>query len=231
MKKINDNEYSFGNWNITTSWGDMTLETYQKLEEIYEGENVDIRDIIAILANKERKDVDELPTEFFEQLLEKIAFIKEKPETPEPSSSIEISGETYQINIMEKLKTGEFIDSQMALEGDKHNYALLFAILCRKAGEIYNDDFIANTLPAREELFKKQPIMKILPLVGFFLLRWRIYIIPMALSSKVEEAIDLILDDIKSSRKGGVGKALSSALWIRKLRKLKKQLRSTSQRS
>ena len=227
MKKINDNEYSFGNWNIATSWTDVTLEQYQKLEEIYEGENVDIRDIIAILANKERKDVDELPTEFFEQLLEKIAFIKEKPETPEPSSSIEISGETYQINIMEKLKTGEFIDSQMALEGDKHNYALLFAILCRKAGEIYNDDFIANTLPAREELFKKQPIMKILPLVGFFLLRWRIYIIPMALSSKVEEAANLLANDIETSPELGVGKKLYLKWRMRKLKKLLKSIKST----
>lgn len=231
MKKINDFNYSFGDWTIPTSWEGVTLEMYQKLEEIYEGENVDIRDIIACLANKERKDVDELPTEFFEELLKSIAFIKEKPETPEPSSSIEISGEAYQINIMEKLKTGEFIDSQMALEGDKHNYALLFAILCRKENEVYNDEFIANILPERVELFKKQPIMKILPLVGFFLQVWKISVLPFLLSSKVEEAIDLTVDDIKSSRKGGVGKALSSALWIRKLRKLKKQLRSTSPRS
>lgn len=230
MKKINDSEYSFGNWNIATSWTDVTLEQYQKLEEVYEGDP-DIRDIIAILANKERKDADELPTEFFEELLKSIAFIKEKPETPEPSSSIEIAGETYQINIMEKLKTGEFIDSQMALEGDKHNYALLFAILCRKAEETYNDDFIANTLPEREELFKKQPVLKILPLVAFFLQVWKISVLPSLLSSKVEEAIDLTVDDIKSFKKGGLGKALSSALWIRKLRKLKKQLRSTSQRS
>lgn len=226
MKKINDYYYYFGEWNVPTRWDEVTLEMYQKLEEVYDGDP-DIRDIIACLANKERKDVDELPTEFFEQLLEKIAFIKEKPETPEPSSSIEIAGEQYSINIMEKLKTGEFIDSQMALEGDKHNYALLFAILCRKVGEIYNDEFIANILPERVELFKKQPVMKILPLVNCFFALWKISIIPMALSSKVEEAANLLANDIKTSHELGVGKKLYLKWQMRKLRKSLKSIKSS----
>lgn len=216
----------FGEWNIPTKWEQVTLKQYQQLQFIYEGEKVDIRDVIAVLSKHERKEIDELPTEFFQSLIEAISFVFEKPEIGEPTAQIKISGETYQINFTEKLKTGEFVDSQMAIEADKHNYALLFAILCRKVGEIYDDDFIANVLPDREKMFEEQPITNILPLVGFFLVLWNTLKIPSLLSLKMQEAIDQLASDVKKSRKDGVGKALSSLWLTRKLRKLKKQIKS-----
>lgn len=213
----------FGEWTIPTKWEEVTVKQYQELERIYDKEKPDIRDIVAVLANKERKDIDELPTDFFETLLKHIAFIAEKAENVAPTNTITIAGETYQINIMEKLKTGEFVDSQTALEGDKHNYALLFAILCRKAGEIYNDDFIANVLPDREKMFEEQPITNILPLVGFFLQLWTQSSLFTLLFSKVEEAIDQLAENIKSSPKIGIGKRC----YLRwQMKKLKNSLQS-----
>ena len=213
----------FGEWTIPTKWEQVTVKQYQQLQFIYEGEKVDIRDVIAILTKKEKKEIDELPTEFFQNIMEAISFVYEKPETGEPTSKIEISGETYQINFTEKLKTGEFVDSQTALEGDKHNYALLFAILCRKAGETYNDDFIANVLPDREKMFEEQPITNILPLVGFFLQLWTQSSLFTLLFSKVEEAIDQLAENIKSSPKIGIGKRCYLK-W--RMKKLKNSLQS-----
>ena len=217
----------FGEWNIPTKWEQVSLKQYQQLQFIYEGEKVDIRDVIAILTKKEKKEIDELPTEFFQSIMEAISFVYEKPETGEPTSKIEISGETYQINFTEKLKTGEFVDSQMAIEADKHNYALLFAILCRKAGEIYDDDFIANILPDREKMFEEQPITNILPLVGYFFQLWKIYAIPTFLSSTIEAGVNQLAKDIKSSQKLGVGKKLYLKWQMKKLRKSLQSIKST----
>ena len=75
----------FGEWNIPTKWEQVSLKQYQQLQFIYEGEKVDIRDVIAILTKKEKKEIDELPTEFFQNIMEAISLVYEKPETGEPT--------------------------------------------------------------------------------------------------------------------------------------------------
>lgn len=219
--------------NFPLSWDEITLKQYQDIETLYDkNENATMIDILGIISDKTAKELKTLPFDVFEEtIMPQLTFLNEKPEEKEPTNKIVIKGETYFVNFMEKMKTGEFIDSQMVLQNDKHNYAMILGILCRKKDEIYDDDFIANILPDRVKMFEEQPITEILPIVAFFLQLWTQLNLPSLLSFKIEETIDLTLQSLQNSKKDGVGKTLSTLLLKRKLRKLKKQCRRISQRS
>ena len=219
--------------NFVTSWEQITLKQYQEIETLYDDDkNPTMLDVLGVISDKSARELKELPIDVFEEcVLPKMQFLFEKPKEDEPTNKIIIDGETYFVNFMEKMRTGEFVDSQMILQKDKHNYAMLLGILCRKQGETYDDDFIANVLPDRIKMFEQQPVTDILPIIGFFLQLWTTLSLPSLLSLKVGEAIDLLAQDVKKYRKGGVGKALFSLLLTKKLKKLKRQCKSISQPS
>lgn len=204
-KEENNNNINLGSWTCPVRWSDITLKQFQDIQRYYadKEKKVDVRDIVHILCGKTRDEVNLLPTEFLEKILEKLSFLSEEPVHQEPQSSIVIKGEKYFINIMEKLKAGEYIDTDTLIKQDKYNYAALFAILCRKEGEIYNDDFIANTLDDRIKMFEEQPVTNIFPLVSFFMNCFLTLQRPFLLYSAVEEAINLTQKNIDSSVQDG----------------------------
>lgn len=214
MTKKKNNE-----WTVPTSWEQVTTKQYQDIQTILkENEDATIRDYLPILAGKTKKEVDELPVEAFELLLQEMAFLLQQPEV-EPSASLTIDGEKYFVNVADKLKTGEFVDSQMILEKDPNNLSMLLGILCRKQGEIYDDDFIANVLPDRIAMFEQQPITETLKIIGFFLQLFTTSMIHFHLYGEVEEAIDQLAQDISSSQKIGLGKRAYLKLRVKALKK------------
>lgn len=204
-KEEKNNNIDLGSWTCPVRWSDITLKQFQDIQRYYadKEKKVDVRDIVHILCGKTRDEVNLLPTEFLEKILEKLSFLSEEPVHQEPQSSIVIKGEKYVINIMEKLKAGEYIDTDTLIKQDKYNYAALFAILCRKEGEVYNDDFIANTLDERIKMFEEQPVTNIFPLVSFFTNCFLTLQRPFLLYSAVEEAINLTQKNIENFVKDG----------------------------
>lgn len=168
MAKKKEILYDFGEWNIPEKWEDVTLEKFTKLMSKTENGVNDVRDVIAIMADRTMEDVNLLPVDFVESLMARLTFLNKSPEY-ENKNEIIIDDEVYHINVLEKLKFGEYVDVNSAIQGDNLNYAAFLGILCRKEGEEYDDDFIANKLDERIEMFNKQPINKILPVIGFFL--------------------------------------------------------------
>lgn len=216
----------FGKWDVPSKWDDVTLKIYQDIERYYadkEEKQFDVRDVLHILTNRSIDEINELPSEFLDTILTHLLFLVTTPDVGEPSNKIKIDGEEYIINIMEKLKLGEYVAVDNVIKADKSNYASILAILCRKQGEVYDSKFEAETFEKRKEMFEKQPITKILPLVGFFL---NLYIISerhSQLYSLVEEGINLTQQNIESLENLGVFKKLSLN-W--QMRKLKKSLKS-----
>lgn len=223
----------FGSWICPHSWDDITLKQYQDIERFYEDKekNVDIREIIHILCNKTIDEVNTLPAEFLDIILEKLAFLQEQPKEEEARNKIKIDGEEYSVNIMEKLKTGEYVAFDTVLKNDKHNYAAMLAILCRKPNEIYDSKFEAEVFEDRVKMFEKQPITNILPIVGFFLQLWLLSETHSKLYMEVEAAINLTARQLKTSKQIGVCKKLYMTWQIRKLRRLLKSTSNTSQTS
>ena len=215
------------NFNITipTSWDEITLNIFIKLQSLYANENKpSFNEIISVLTNIELNELNEYPYFIIEKLMDKLDYLSQEI-TDKVSNKIEINGETYQINYLEHLKFGEYVDVNTVIDGDKNNFKAILAILCRKEGEIYNDDFIALELNKRMDMFDMQPITKVYPLINFFL----------TLSMTSEHNMKSYLENLKdlanhtvqhyiNSLKSGLGRKRFLNWRMRKLQKLKKSL-------
>ena len=225
---MEDNIIDYGQVTVPTDWSQVTLKQYEKIEEYYDGDEkkFNIIDVLDIFINKTKDYIMSLPAEFLEKIIDKMSFINEQPKVDKPTNKIEIDGETYIINVMEKLKTGEYIAADTALKANRHDYASLLAILCRKEGEAYDSKFEAELFQKRKEMFEQQPITKILPLVSYFLQCYIISAIPTLLSMKLEEEINRTANSIETLQKNGeISKHCMKSL-TKKLRKLKKSISS-----
>lgn len=224
----NENVIDFGSWTVPTSWDELTLKQFQEIEKYYsdKDKDFDIREVLHIFTNKTEDEINALPITFTNELMNKLMFLKDKPKDYEPSSFIEIDGVRYGINVMEKLKTGEFVAIDTILKNDPHDYISIFAVLCRKDGEIYDSKFEAEEFDKRVELMGKQPVIKMLPLIAFF---FNLYIVRKThsqLYSEVEEGLNLIQQNIDNSENLGVFKRHSLNSQMKKLRKLLKSNKS-----
>lgn len=212
----------YGEWTIPTSWDQITLDMFSDIERYYadKDKQFDIREVLHILTGKSNDEINALPAEFLESILEKLSFINTKPEEKEPKNEIIIDGEKYFINTMEKMKTGEYVSFDMALKNDKHDYSSFLAILCRKQGEAYDSKYEAELFEERKKMFGGVSITKVLPLISFFLTLWFVQRSHSQLYSLVEEAINHIQQSIDNSPKIGVFKRRSLNSQMKKLRKL-----------
>jgi hypothetical protein len=219
----------YGEIHVPSSWDEITLKTYQRIEEYYESITGDthfnVMDVLDIFIDKDKDYLMSLPTEFLDIILDKLSFLTTPMKTPEPSNKIEINGEKYIVNVQNKLKTGEFIASDSILKDDRHNYAAMLAILCRKEGEIYDLHFENEVVQDRITLFEQQPITKIMPIITFFLALYGLSVMTSQLSSKVEEAIDLTRRNIETSHKNGEISRRSMKSAMKKLKKLEQSIK------
>lgn len=219
----------YGKWNLPEGWNELTLKQYSEIEKYYSDKEktFNVADVLEILTNHTRDEIDQLPIEFTEKILDKLEWIKTSPEYGEPTNKLVINGETYQINFQNKLKTGEFIASETILKNDRFNYAALLAILCRKEGEIYDSKFENEVLEDRIALFEKLSMTEAMRMVNFFLQLWVTLEMPTQLSSQVEEEIDHIARFIKTSQKNGTLSKRSTKSAMKTLQKLKQSISST----
>lgn len=224
---MEDNIIDYGSVTVPKSWNDITLEKYQRIERYYsdKGKEFNILDVLDIMIDKDKDWIMSLPNEFLDEILEKLAFLQMPPEDTKPSNNIEIDGERYIIHFENQLKVGELVAADALIKNDKHNYAAMLAILCRKDGELYDSKYENEIFEDRVKLFEKQPITKILPLIGFFMNSYITLKTISLLCTQVEEAANHILNSIETSEKlGGFKKQYLK--W--RMGRLQKQIKSIS---
>ena len=217
-----------GEWTVPTSWSQVTLKMYSDIERYYEdkGKEFDVRDYLHIFCGRSVDEINELPVEFAESIMSRLSFLQEKPDDGVSSNSVVISGETYIVKFMEKLKVGEYVAVDTIIKGDKHNYAAILAILCRKDDEAYDSRFEAEVLEDRIRMFEEQPITVIMPLISFFLDCYMVSVVPSLLSSRIREEIDHTLKHIETSVTSGEVSRRSMKSAMKRLRKLERSLNS-----
>lgn len=229
MGKLDEKDIiDLGSWHCPTKWDDVTLEMFQKIDKYYsdKDKDFDVREVLDIFTDHTREEIDQLPIDFTDKLLNELSFLKEQPKYGDASPKIKIDGEEYCINVMEKLKTGEYVAIDTILKNDSHDYISILAVLCRKNGEIYDSKFEAEVFEERQKLFAKQPITKIMPLISFFLSLYIVRKTHSLLYSEVEEGLNLIQQNIDNSENLGVFKRRSLNSQMKKLRKLLKSNKS-----
>ena len=169
MEKI-----QLGKYKVAEKWEDVTLlqwQNYVRNASSKEDNSVDIISTLETFSDIPRNIINQMPTDLFESVIGRLKWITEQPDQT-PTQSVEISGETYTINVMEKLKVKEYLDLNTVIENDKFNYSMIFAILCRKQGEEYDEEFIADKLPDRLEMFENMNCVDGMKLIAFFLTCW-----------------------------------------------------------
>ena len=202
---MDENVIDLGKWVVPSGWNELTLKQFQDIERFYadKDKSFDVRDVLELFTDHSRDEVAQLPIEFTERLLEALKWLHEAPEWGEPTNKVELDGERYQVNVQEKLKTGEYIAVDTILKQDKHNYAALLAILCRKDGEIYDSKFENEVLSDRIKMWEKVPVVKVMPIITFFLQCYIVSEKTTQLSLMAEEAISLTRSDIETLHKIG----------------------------
>lgn len=224
-------EKDFGEWKVPSSWDDLTLGKFQELERLYDTEDgnerkFDVRDVLDLMTDRTKDEINELPIEFTDSLLRKMYWLHEQPDFGKPSNKITVDGVQYTVHNENEMKFGEYVALDTALKGDKHNYAAMLAILCRKDGEIFDAKFENEILPSRIEFWKNVSVMKVMPIVSFFLELSSMSLQVSQLSLEVQEGINHILKHIETSKRNGVFSALYTKWQVRKLKKLQKSIKN-----
>ena len=224
-------EKDFGEWKVPQSWDDLTLGKFQELERLYDGEEdkerkFDVRDVLDLMTDRTKDEINELPIEFTDMLLRKMYWLHEQPDFGKPSNKITIDGVQYTVHNENEMKFGEYVALDTAMKGDKHNYAAMLAILCRKDGEVFDAKFENEILPSRIEFWKNVSVMKVMPIVSFFLELSSMSLQVSQLSLEVQEGINHILKHIETSKRNGVFSALYTKWQVRKLKKLQKSIKN-----
>ena len=222
-------EKDFGEWKVPQSWDDLTLGKFQELERLYDGEEerkFDVRDVLDLMTDRTKDDINELQIEFTDSLLRKMYWLHEQPDFGKPSNKITVDGVQYTVHNENEMKFGEYVALDTALKGDKHNYAAMLAILCRKDGEIFDAKFENEILPSRIEFWKNVSVMKVMPIVSFFLELSSMSLQVSQLSLEIQEGINHILKHIETSKQNGVFSALYTKWQVRKLKKLQKSIKN-----
>lgn len=223
-----ENIIDLGKVKVPTSWDEVTLKQYQEIEKYYDGRNEGFKltDILHIMCDKTVDEINSMPLEFLDIISSKLSFMTTPMEEAKPSKSIEINGEIYSINIEEKLKVGEYVAADTILKEDRHNYAAILAILCRKKGELYDSHFENEVIMERVKMFENQPLKKIMGLVSFFLNCYTLLAVTIQLSSEVQEGIEFTRKDIETLRRNGEITKRSSKSLMKKLKKLEQSINS-----
>ena len=224
MEKIN-----LGQYHVAESWEDVKLlqwQNYVRNASSKEDNSVDIISTLETFSDIPRSVINQMPTDLFESVIGRLKWITEQPDQT-PSQSVEISGETYTINVMEKLKVKEYLDLNTVIENDKFNYSMIFAILCRKQGEEYDEEFIADKLPDRLEMFEQMNCVDGMKLISFFLTCWVVYETHSRNSlvvQAIKEDAQKLVKSIRSSLKPGICTTVLHLRQILTLRRLEKSL-------
>lgn len=213
------------NINMPLGWHEITLEMFQEISKLYDNDKKPaVIDILSIITNIKKEELEQYPVEILNIIIQQAQYIQSTP-TNEVKNEIIIDGEKYFINYENELRFKEFVDAQTLIESNNRDYASLLAILCRKSNELYTDEYIAKEFDKRVEMFNKQPITKILPIVNFFLNYW----VVLEKTSKeslttLKEAAGKYLEHTENSLRSGLGRNVFMKSRMKKLQTLKKQL-------
>jgi len=223
-------QINLGDFNLPTKWSELTLKQLSDLERLYSTSGkVTAVDMIATLTNRTADDIMALPLPVTEKLMSTIAFVTEPPQEEEPTPTITVDGTDYTVHTSRQLRTGEAIAAMTLIDADPYDYAGILAIVCRKEGEVYDAHYENEILPERKEMFEHVPAVFAKRVIAFFLNNWIARELPSKLSSKCEEELGKLANDIDSLAAAG-DISVSSTMSLRKaLKKLKKLHKHTSQ--
>lgn len=198
MMKFEINGHQF---NVPTSWSDITLGEYEKWYASRPQTRLDYVHYIARICGIEPDLLLSASAELFDTICSKMEFILDT--NLQPAYMVEIDHEKYFVSPSDKLTLGEWVDVDTLMNSQDSDQQLsqMLAIVCRPVAEEYEPEK-ANE---RAQLFRMQPCDKMLPLVSFFLFREKQLSETLNHCSEVVAQANRFLRDTKSFAKSGDG--------------------------
>lgn len=185
---------------IPSEWKDIRLADYEQWFNTRPGNKMEYVRFVADICGIDADLLLDSPTQLFEVINENIQFVFDNDTAP--SNMVNIGGTNYYITPSDKLTLGEWVDVETTLESDSTTkISEILAIVCRPLSEEYNADIIA----ARKEVFRNLSCDKALPLIAFFLFKKRESEAILSHFSTVLTQADLFLKGIKHFVENGDG--------------------------
>lgn len=204
MKKY---EYKGKSVSVPTSWGEITVATYDKLWNLKPQTARERANTVAIACGAELQTFLEWPREIFEMVLKDVDFLFQA-NPAEPYNRLEIDGAQYVVAVEERLTFAEFIDVDMVQKEDAYASAIVtnvLAIICRPPGEAYDP----VNIQSRVEMFGALPVSKVLGVLAFFLRSYQTSTKSIALYANLQATAGQLPKNIKLSQMFGGGIRLS----------------------
>lgn len=217
--------HNFGEVNVVDSWEKVTLKMFQEFMRMSDslvsdnGEKRDmtIYDVLPIFSDLTKEKIEVMPVEFVDAIMARLSFLEFNMPESKPTPRIEIDGDLYMVNVYESMREKEYEDCMLATKNDPYDYASLLAITCRKVTdekvddlskqtwyvtEPYNSEFANVNYEMRKTFWENMPIVKVMPIMSFFLYRWAELNPTSAASLPTREQLDQFVKDIETSLPG-----------------------------
>lgn len=161
---------------IATSWNDVTLEQFEKLQQLNIDNPEAEQKIIAILTNKTVDEIYDLPYHVYYELLLKTDFLKTEPEKYSPAPKITIDDITFDVTLSPQTMTaGQFLDYKTLIGMDDIDKKLARLMMCFMIpeGHSYNDGY--NTEEIIDILYKNMSVVEVTAYSNFFMILYQAY--------------------------------------------------------
>lgn len=195
---------------IPQSWEDIKLGDYERWFTLEPRNRIEQVQLVANICGIDSEILLDNPTQLFDTVYDIVRFAFDNYDR-EPTHSILIDGQVYEIAQTENLTLAEWVDIENVFEsGSESRLSDVLSILCRPVGEAY----YAEKCDARKPFFKNMPMDRAMPLLAFFLQQRERYLIASNLYSEVSKEGDQCLRLIRSFVENGDG-TKSLLIWQR----------------
>ena len=157
-------EYNGTQVNVPESWEDITLGMYEQIYALKPGSTREQVELVARICGINPEVLLGWPAEIFNLIVNSLLFLYGDHSVP-PSPTVEIDGVTYVVPIDDELSLGAWVDAEDAQRAKDNPLSATLAIVCRPAGEKYDD----RNNEIRQKMFEALPVSKILGVMTFFL--------------------------------------------------------------
>ena len=139
---------------VPTSWRDVSLSTYKRLQQLEKTGN-QLQDAIAtaaILCDQDVKTIASMEMPSFKKLVETLSWSSQPPKTNRSHWKDPETQEVYHLVDFSKLSIGAWIDIEQQIKTDSTSLERFAAILFQKKNEVYDSE----RLEERAQIFSKR---------------------------------------------------------------------------
>lgn len=161
---------------IASSWDEVTLEQFDKIQQIKNIDEFTTADILSVLTNIEAEELLLLDVADYSALVDKIKFLNEHPRKCIPESKIKIGDITFNVTLSAlKMTAGQFLDFKSLISADNIDKRLARLMLCFMIpeGHKYNDGY--DTEEMLDVIYKNMTVVEVTAYSNFFTLQLKAY--------------------------------------------------------